>query len=78
MGHWQRLPRAAAGAPSLAVLKARLDGAGSSLVWWEVSLGAGIRGSLSSLPNPSVILRTKAVVTNILKHRGRNIIQVVL
>ena len=36
--HWPRLPRAAVGAPSLAVLKARLNGAGSNLVWWEVSL----------------------------------------
>ena len=36
--HWHRLPRAAVAAPSLAVLKARLDGAVSSLVWWEVSL----------------------------------------
>ena len=30
---WARLPRAAVGAPSLAVLQARLDGAGSSLGW---------------------------------------------
>ena len=36
--HWPRLPRAAVGAPSLAVSKARLDGAGSNLVWWKVSL----------------------------------------
>ena len=36
--HWPRLPRAAVGAPSLAVPKARLDGAGSSLGWWWVSL----------------------------------------
>ena len=35
---WQRLPRAAVGAPSLGVLKARLDGAGSNLGWWKVSL----------------------------------------
>jgi len=34
---WPRLPRAVA-APSLAVFKARLDGALSSLVWWKVSL----------------------------------------
>ena len=39
--HWPRLPRAAVGAPSLAVLKARLDGAGSNLGWWEVSLPPG-------------------------------------
>ena len=35
---WHRLPRAAVAAPSLAVFKARLDGAGSSLGWWKVSL----------------------------------------
>jgi len=36
--HWHRLPREAVAAPSLAVFKARLDGALSSLVWWKVSL----------------------------------------
>jgi len=35
---WHRLPREAVGAPSLEVLKARLDGALGSLVCWEVSL----------------------------------------
>jgi len=35
---WQRLPREAVAAPSLAVLKARLDGALSTLVWWKMSL----------------------------------------
>jgi len=35
---WHRLPREAVGAPSLAVFKARLDGALSNLVWWKVSL----------------------------------------
>ncbi|KFQ06319.1 hypothetical protein N330_06020, partial [Leptosomus discolor] len=30
--HWHRLPREAVAAPSLAVLKARLDGAWSNLV----------------------------------------------
>ena len=38
VGHWPRLPRAAVGAPSLAVPKARLDGAGGSLGCWGVSL----------------------------------------
>jgi len=33
-----RLPREAVAAPSLAVFKARLDGALSNLVWWKVSL----------------------------------------
>jgi len=36
--HWNRLPREAVAAPSLAVFKARLDGAPSNLVWWKVSL----------------------------------------
>jgi len=35
---WNRLPREAADAPSLAVFKARLDGALSNLVWWKMSL----------------------------------------
>jgi len=39
--HWHGLPREAVAAPSLAVLKARLDGALSNLVWWEVLLMAG-------------------------------------
>jgi len=36
--HWHRLPRAPVAAPSLAVFKARLDGALSNLVWWKMSL----------------------------------------
>jgi len=36
--HWSRLPREAVAAPSLAVFKARLDGALSTLGWWKVSL----------------------------------------
>jgi len=36
--HWNRLPREAVAALSLAVLKARLDGALSKLVWCEMSL----------------------------------------
>jgi len=35
---WPRLPKEAVAAPSLAVFKARLDGALSTLVWWKVSL----------------------------------------
>jgi len=35
---WRRLPREAVAAPSLAVLKARLDGALSTLGWWKMSL----------------------------------------
>jgi len=35
---WPRLPREAVAALSLAVLKARLDGALSDLIWWKVSL----------------------------------------
>jgi len=36
--HWPRLPREAVAAPSLAVFKARLDGALSNMVWWKMSL----------------------------------------
>jgi len=36
--YWPRLSREAMDAPSLAVFKARLDGALSNLVWWKVSL----------------------------------------
>jgi len=36
--HWHRLPREAVAAPSLAVFKAGLDGALSTLVWWKVPL----------------------------------------
>ena len=36
--HWPRLPREAVAAPSLAVFKARLDGALSTLGWWKMSL----------------------------------------
>ena len=36
--HWHRLPRKAVDAPSLEVLKARLNVALGSLSWWEVSL----------------------------------------
>ena len=35
---WPRLPREAVAAPSLAGLKARLDGALSNLVWWKMPL----------------------------------------
>jgi len=35
---WPRLPRGTMAAPSLALLKARLDGTLSNLVWWKVSL----------------------------------------
>jgi len=36
--HWNRLPRAVVDAPCLGVLKARLDGTLSNLVYWKVSL----------------------------------------
>jgi len=36
--HWNMLPREAVAAPSLAVFKARLDGALSNLGWWKMSL----------------------------------------
>jgi len=35
---WPRLPREAVAAPSLAVFRARLDGALSTLGWWKMSL----------------------------------------
>jgi len=41
--YWNRLPREAVAAPSLAVWKARLDGALSNLVWWKVSLPRAAR-----------------------------------
>jgi len=40
--HWHRLPRAAVDAPSLEVLKPRLDGALSNLVQWKVSGWVGL------------------------------------
>jgi len=36
--HWHWLPREAVAAPSLAVFKARLDGALSTLIWWKMCL----------------------------------------
>jgi len=36
--HWKRSSRKAVDAPSLAVFKARLDGALSNLVYWKMSL----------------------------------------
>ena len=36
--HWNRLPGESVDAPSPEMLKARLDGALSNLVWWKVSL----------------------------------------
>lgn len=61
MRHWHRLPREAVHAPSLEVYKARLDGALSSLGWWDVSLPmAGgwnqMVFKVPSNPNQSVIL----------------------
>ena len=38
MRHWTRLPGEVVDAPSLAVVKARLNGALSNLVQWKVSL----------------------------------------
>jgi len=35
---WTRLSREAVTAPSMAVFKARLDGALSTQVWWKMSL----------------------------------------
>ena len=59
---WHRVPREAVAAPSLEGLKARLDGALSTLVWWKVSLlMAGdwhqVIFQVPSNPNHSMILR---------------------
>jgi len=58
---WPRLPREAVAAPSLAVLKARLDGALSTLVWWKGSLPMARAWNwmvckIPSNPKPSEIL----------------------
>jgi len=57
--HWNRLPREAVDAPSLEVLKTRLEGAWSNLVWWKVSLpmagGVGTRWSIRSLPTQTIL-----------------------
>lgn len=37
MRHWNRPPREVMDAPTLAALKAGLDGALGDVVWWEVS-----------------------------------------
>ena len=39
--HWHRLPKEAVDAPSLQALKARLDVALGSLVWWLATLHIG-------------------------------------
>ena len=38
--HWLMLPREAADSPSLEVIKARLDEALGSLIWWLATLPA--------------------------------------
>jgi len=58
---WPLLPRGAVAAPSLAGLKARLDGALSNLGWWERSLPMGggwneMSYKVPSDPNHSMIL----------------------
>jgi len=49
---WPRLPREAVAVPSLAVLRARLDGALSTLVWWKMSLLMGGRLEPDDLQGP--------------------------
>jgi len=51
--HWNRLPREAVSAPSLAVFKARLNGALSNLVWWKVSLLMSVGWNQMILKVPS-------------------------
>jgi len=50
--HWPRLPREAVAAPSLAVFKARPDGALSILGWWERSLPMAGRVEWDDLQGP--------------------------
>jgi len=50
---WPRLPREAVAAPSLAALKARLDGALSTLGWWKMSLLMAGGGNWMSFKVPS-------------------------
>jgi len=52
--HWHTLAREVVDPPSLAVFKARLDGALSSLVWWKVSLP--MSWGLELDPNHSMLL----------------------
>jgi len=64
---WPSLPREAVGAPSLAVLKARLDGALSNLVWWQGSLPTawGLeRRSLRSLPTQTILWFSDSMIIN--------------
>jgi len=53
--HWPRLPREAVAAPSLVVLKARLDGALSNLGWWKMSLlmAGGLEPDIFKVPSNS-------------------------
>jgi len=58
---WPRLPREAVAAPSLAMLKARLDGALSNLGWWKGSQPVAGRWDwmsckVTSSPNHLMIL----------------------
>jgi len=57
--NWHRLPREVVDVPSLVVLKARLDGALSNLVWWKVSLAMarGLKSDdlLRSLPSQTIL-----------------------
>jgi len=59
--HWHSLPREAVDAPSLEVLKAKLDGALGSQSWWAAALltagfGAGWSFEVPSNPSHSMIL----------------------
>ena len=53
-GFWHKLLRGTVDAPSLEVLKARLDGWMGSLTWWVTALvGAG--WALRSLPTQAIL-----------------------
>jgi len=68
MRWWHRMPKEAVGAPSLAVPKARLDGTLSNLGCWDGShlmAEVGMRWSLWSLPNQTILWTEKATSLHI-------------
>lgn len=62
--YWNQLPRVVVGAQSLAVVKSRLDGAMSSLIWWVSTLPSRGIGTQSSNPSHSVFYYTFTMYCN--------------